>query len=304
MSKVSAETILNLARQQIGVKATNVKKCKYNTAFYGGVVSGSAYDWCAAFIWWLFKQCGEEDMLHVKTAGCGVLGNAFYQRGKFRTSGYKAGDIVFFHWSNTKSESVPITYTLDHVGIIEKVNADGSYTTIEGNTGSTSNGEVKRQTRYASQISGVARPDYLTSGTSTETPSTSSGSSSIKDVQTWLNSAYKTGLIVDGLYGPKTQAALIKGLQTELNKQYSEKLVVDGIFGTKTKAAVRNLKSGTQGNLTKVLQGFLICNGYNTGGFDGIFGTQTTSAVKSYQSKMKLTVDGIAGKNTFAALCR
>ena len=63
-----------------------------------------------------------------------MLGNAFYTRGRFKTSGYKAGDIVFFHWSNDCSESVPITYTLDHVGIIEKVNADGSYTTIEGNT--------------------------------------------------------------------------------------------------------------------------------------------------------------------------
>ena len=176
MAKVTASKILELANKEIGTKATNIKKCKYNTAFYGSAVSGSAYDWCAVFIWWLFKQAGAADMLYVKTAGCGVLGNAFYTRNKFKTSGYKPGDIVFFHWSNNKSESVPITYSLDHVGIIEKCNGDGTYTTIEGNTGSTSNGEVKRQIRSASVISGICRPDYAKEETSTKkTTSTTSG---------------------------------------------------------------------------------------------------------------------------------
>ncbi len=167
MSKVTASKILELAKKEIGVKATNIKRCKYNKAFYGSDVSGNEYDWCAVFIWWLFKQAGAEDMLFVKTAGCGVLGNAFYARNKFKTSGFKPGDIVLFHWSNNRSESVPITYSLDHVGIIEKCNADGTYTTIEGNTGSTSNGEVKRQTRSASVISGVCRPDYAASTNTT-----------------------------------------------------------------------------------------------------------------------------------------
>ena len=158
--KVTAEKILSIARAEIGTKATAVKKCKYNTAFYGYEVSASWADWCAAFIWWIFKQAGAEDLLFVKTAGCGVLGNAFYTRNKFKTSGFKPGDVVFFHWSNDRSESVPITYSLDHVGIIEKVNSDGTVTTIEGNTGSSAYGEVMRRTRSLSVISGVGRPDY------------------------------------------------------------------------------------------------------------------------------------------------
>ena len=28
---------------------------KYNTAFYGREVSGRAYPWCMAFIWWVFR---------------------------------------------------------------------------------------------------------------------------------------------------------------------------------------------------------------------------------------------------------
>ena len=189
MAKVTASKILELAKKEIGVKATNIKRCKYNKAFYDSDVSGSAYDWCAVFIWWLFKQVGATDLLYVKTAGCGVLGNAFYTRNKFKTSGYKPGDIVFFHWSNNKSSSVPITYSLDHVGIIEKCNGDGTYTTIEGNTGSTSNGEVMRRIRSASVISGVCRPDYTTESSSSS--SSTSKKESSKNTTNIPNAIYK-----------------------------------------------------------------------------------------------------------------
>ena len=294
MAKVTAETILNIARAEVGTAATNYKKCKYNTDFYGYVVSASWADWCAVFIWWIFHKAGADSLLYVKTAGCGVLGNAFYNRGRFKTSGYQAGDIVFFHWTNARSESVPITYTLDHVGIIEKVNSDGSYTTIEGNTGG-GNGAVMRRTRYASQISGVARPDYSGSQVAVDV-------AMVKTVQSWLNSAYKAGLYLDGIYGGRTELALIKALQTELNRAYHAGLAVDGIYGEKTYAAVRNLQQGSRGDYVKVLQGFLICKGYDTGGFDGIFGARTTASVRAFQSRNGLVVDGIAGKKTFWTL--
>ena len=294
MAKTTAETILNIARAEVGTQATNYKRCKYNTDFYGYVVSASWADWCAVFIWWIFNKAGAADLLYVKTAGCGVLGSAFYNRGRFKTGGYRAGDVVFFHWSNEMSESVPITYTLDHVGIIEKVNSDGSYTTIEGNTGG-GNGAVMRRTRYASQISGVARPDYSGSQVAVDV-------AMVKTVQSWLNSAYKVGLYLDGIYGGRTELALIKALQTELNRAYHAGLAVDGIYGEKTYAAVRNLQQGSRGDYVKVLQGFLICKGYDTGGFDGIFGARTTSSVRAFQSRNGLVVDGIAGKKTFWAL--
>lgn len=136
------------------------------------------------------------------------------------------------------------------------------------------------------------------------TANVSSSDNSIKDVQKWLNSNYKTGLVVDGIYGALTKKALVKALQTELNKQYKVGLVVDGIYGAKTNNAVRNLSNGCKGNLTKTLQGLLICNGYSTNGFDGIYGNGTSSAVKSYQKKKGLTADGIAGQKTFASLCK
>lgn len=121
-------------------------------------------------------------------------------------------------------------------------------------------------------------------------------------VQAWLNDNYDAGLAVDGIYGRLTKAALVCALQTELNRQCDAGLVVDGIFGPCTKAAVFNVGVGRQGNITRVLQGLLICNGFNPGGFTGYFGAGTEAAVREFQYRAGLTVDGVAGKATFAAL--
>ena len=119
----------------------------------------------------------------------------------------------------------------------------------------------------------------------------------IKTVQDWL------GVEVDGIYGTQTKAALIKELQAVLNDQYGANLAVDGVFGNQTASAIQNLKKGSTGDLTAVLQALLICHGYDTGGLDGDFGNQTDAAVRAFQSDNGLYVDGIAGKNTFERLC-
>ena len=164
----SADKILSIARAQIGVKATNIKKCKYNTWYYGGVVSGSGFDWCETFVQWVFNEAGARSLLYTKTANCGAQARAFYDKGRLVTSGFKAGDVVFFHWDNSMSGYVPSVFSCDHVGIIERVNPDGTLTTIEGNTGSSSNGEVMRRTRSLSVVSCAGRPDYVGSSKPSE----------------------------------------------------------------------------------------------------------------------------------------
>lgn len=121
-------------------------------------------------------------------------------------------------------------------------------------------------------------------------------------VQRWLNKVYNSGLVVDNIYGVKTRTAIIKGLQNVLNVKYHANLVVDGIFGRATKAAIRPLQRGAYGGYPSILQAFLICHGYDTGGFDGDFGARTESAVKTFQTVKDLHVDGIAGKATFEEL--
>lgn len=185
---MTIDTILNLARQQIGTRATNYKRCKYNTAFYGTEVSGSDYDWCCAFIWWIFKQNGADNLLNGKTANCGQFAKNFKNVGRlYSNKNVQVGDIVLFHWSNNKSTYVPEYYTCDHIGIVEAVNGD-TITTIEGNTNTNSypNGIVARQTRSVSRyVSCVCKPAY--SGSPSPTPTTyPTVSYKVRTGGTWL----------------------------------------------------------------------------------------------------------------------
>lgn len=165
--------ILDLARKQIGTTASNVKRCKYNTWFYGYEASGDGYDWCAVFISWLFAMLDAIGLIGGKNANCGYLAKQFENKGRlikpknmsvgFSSSDVKPGDVVFYHWSTNPSTLIPGTYVSDHVGIVESV-GNGTITAIEGNTGSNPNGAVLRQVRSVGSISCIGRPDYDGSG--------------------------------------------------------------------------------------------------------------------------------------------
>ena len=120
--------------------------------------------------------------------------------------------------------------------------------------------------------------------------------STVQEVQLWLNRNFAGGLTLDGLYGTQTKKALTKALQKTLG------VTADGIYGNKTHSAVQTLKNGSQGTLVAILQCFLICHKQKITA-DGDFGSATEQAVKTVQKLYKLTADGIAGKNTFKALC-
>lgn len=60
--------------------------------------------------------------------------------------------------------------------------------------------------------------------------------------------------------------------------------------------------SGSRGEDVKTLQAQLNALGYDCGTVDGIFGAKTYNAVVKFQKDRGLAVDGIVGKNTWAAL--
>ena len=62
------------------------------------------------------------------------------------------------------------------------------------------------------------------------------------------------------------------------------------------------LKKGSTGEAVKTLQQNLKTLGYDPGKIDGVYGTATVKAVKEFQSDHLLTVDGIAGMATQAAI--
>jgi len=61
-------------------------------------------------------------------------------------------------------------------------------------------------------------------------------------------------------------------------------------------------KYGSSGSEVTQIQTKLKRWGYYTGSIDGIYGSKTVAAVKWFQSKNGLTVDGIAGPATLAAM--
>lgn len=152
------ERVLETARRELGVKESPAgsNRVKYNTAYYGREAQGGAYPWCCVFLWWCFRQAGAERLFYGggKTASCGALADWAKRTGRLVREGYRAGDLVFLRFSG------PV---IQHIGLVERVNADGSLTTIEGNTGTGSDadgGQVQRRRRPARYAAGAFRPEY------------------------------------------------------------------------------------------------------------------------------------------------
>ena len=61
-------------------------------------------------------------------------------------------------------------------------------------------------------------------------------------------------------------------------------------------------KRGSYGSEVTAIQKKLKNWGYYTGSVDGIYGSRTETAVRYFQRKNGLVIDGIAGKNTLAAM--
>lgn len=292
-TKVTASQVVAKAISQIGVKESpkNSNKVKYNVAYYG---SNTAAPWCATFVWWVFKECGDTSILPLgkKSAYCPDIGDYIIASGrrKSKSSG-KPGDVVLFDFNGNG--------TSDHIGIIEKKNSDGSYTCIEGNTSLSSNangGQVMRRKRYQSQVNHIYRPPYAAESTTTATSSSSS--------KTTSSSKSSSKLSVDGSWGKNTTKKSQKILGTVQDgivsnqwkscKKYLPNCSTDSWkFGSSNKkgsAMVKSLqklvgvsRDGIMGKGTvKALQKFLKKKGYYSGSIDGKCGPGTVKAWQKY----------------------
>lgn len=117
----------------------------------------------------------------------------------------------------------------------------------------------------------------------------------IRGVQTWLNTYYNAGLVVDGSAGSLTMAALIAAWQLE-----DGTLAVDGSFGSasQSRANLHYIVRGSKGIYVTIWQCVLVCRGYNPNGIDGSFGGGCDSATRLFQKNKGLTQDGSVGRNT------
>lgn len=153
----TVRAVLYAAANQVGIteNPAGSNKVKYNTEYYGREVSGKAYPWCMAFVWWVFQGAG----FHLfKTASCSAFVGQYKAKspGQIVRANYRAGDIVFFDFTGKRAKT-------EHVGIVESVGADGTLTTIEGNTGmgnDANGGAVMRRTRKQGLVTCAVRPGY------------------------------------------------------------------------------------------------------------------------------------------------
>ena len=143
------DDVLKIAAWQLGVLENPAGS---NRQKYGEAYGMNGQPWCVMFVWWVFREAGFNLR---KTASCTDLSNAYKAAGQWVTSGYKPGDIVMFDFTGKRSKT-------EHCGIVEKVNGN-TLTTIEGNTGTSSNangGAVMRRTRDVRFVTGACRPRY------------------------------------------------------------------------------------------------------------------------------------------------
>jgi peptidoglycan hydrolase-like protein with peptidoglycan-binding domain len=127
----------------------------------------------------------------------------------------------------------------------------------------------------------------------------------VKRLQRGLRRTPDPSVIVDGVFGPQTQAK-VKDFQS------GSGLTADGTVGPQTWAALPDgrpmpvLQEGSRGAAVKSLQDVLTTGApgeWNTkpGGSDGDFGPKTKKSVEAFQKWAEVKADGILGDSSWGA---
>lgn len=128
----------------------------------------------------------------------------------------------------------------------------------------------------------------------------------IRDGQIHARNFAMPGLGADGIPGPRTDEAKVRVLQQAMRLDYNIKFIVDGKWGPNSEALLgrHTVRRGETQYMVTALQILLMLKGYFCNGVEnpGHFGAGLESAVKQYQADHGLVVDGIAGYNTFKSL--
>jgi len=149
----AAGAVLDRARSQIGTVEARDGSNPYGRAYGMDRVA-----WCAEFQWWCFTQAGAASLIP-KTAYTPTMASWYQQKGRADRAP-RVGSLVFYNWPGDGVDRI------QHVGIVEAVNPDGTITTIEGNTTSgvagnqSAGGGVWRRRRGLSSVVLFGHPAY------------------------------------------------------------------------------------------------------------------------------------------------
>jgi peptidoglycan hydrolase-like protein with peptidoglycan-binding domain len=139
--------LLATAQSQVGtVEATNSNDgavLEYPHFFGRGSEA-----WCADFVSWVSQHSGGS----LNECSCTALRTELIQGGQWKgRTNPQPGDLVLFDWDHDG--------LADHVGLVKSVNANGTLTTIEGNTSGPNGREgVWEKTRTWDTVLGFGNP--------------------------------------------------------------------------------------------------------------------------------------------------
>jgi peptidoglycan hydrolase-like protein with peptidoglycan-binding domain len=139
--------VLEAARGEIGTTESGDNRgeaLKYANHFGRGPEA-----WCADFVSYVTQQAGGK----MNDPYCPSVVSNLKADGNWKgRSNPQPGDLVLFDWDGDGQA--------DHIGLVEKVNGDGTIGTIEGNTSNPQTGQegVWRRTRATSLVLGYGAP--------------------------------------------------------------------------------------------------------------------------------------------------
>jgi hypothetical protein len=227
----TAEDVLRIARQHLNETESPPGSNRQQFGVWYGL---NGVPWCAIFVSFCFFTAGLP--LPIRTSkGFSYCpdGVAWFQsRGRWSTTP-QVGSPVFYHFDGEHPGA-------NHVGIVEALNADGSITTIEGNTSAQSDangGQVERRVRRGGIILGYGLPSFSSGPPGPHGApkwpgrmiALTSPLTRGDDVRTWQAKMGDRGwhLEVDGVYGPKSRDICVAF-------QHEKKLEADGVIGPQT----------------------------------------------------------------------
>lgn len=293
-----AEKVIALARTQIGTAESppGSNNVVYNTAYYGGPVSGDGYPWCCVFIWWLFWKLGlSADFCGgARTAYCPYVVSYAQNAGRWITDAhYLPGDLLLFDWDRDG--------VADHIGLcVEWYGTFGI--SIEGNSGNA----VQQLSRSHSDVLGVYRPAYAdgeAAGDAPEEYTVQTGDSLWSIAERLLGDGSRWSEIYEANNLPST--VIHPGQVLRLPVSNLDHQAPGGSAIPDTVAVeLPVLRRGSSGRVVETLQ--LLLQRWHfalpVSGVDGEFGTETEAALEAFQREWGLEETGCTNASTWTAL--
>jgi hypothetical protein len=150
--------ILSLARAELGYTPGPHGWTKFGDWYARTIAHDPAfarYPWCDMFVSWCAHKAGVASQVG-QFAATTYHATWFNHRHHWKKIPH-VGAVVFFDWGGSHLIS-----RIDHVGLVEQVNNDGSIFVLEGNALGKDPGYKVRRTRYSSFIAGYGYPGYPT----------------------------------------------------------------------------------------------------------------------------------------------